>query len=305
MRKGVAVVMALGLLGCGGASDRVSAKVQLALEYTTLHQGLETPDGGTFDGCPAGVSVCTPYNLTGRIKRARAMWGQLGPDARSITLLGVPSNESEPADAGPLEFSLMAATTLPGAYDAPESGSTAKPITRMEFDYEYLDAVVELGAGGPMDGAWVIRTVFVTQASAPDVDGVMQRGDKLIRAWDETAFQWCGPSGCSAQRDAVGGPTQEAKLVGYVFPGQGDPDFIPFAVPLSNALSLTGDQLNTAGQTWALSFDMHHAVLLHAAPEGLADRAALLAAFELSYEPDQQHAGQQTEISASLSLDGP
>lgn len=49
---------------------------------------------------------------------------------------------------------------------------------------------------------------------------------------------------------------------------------------------------------------MTDAVLLHAPPKTFADLPDLLAAFELSYEPDQQHAGEMTAISASLELAG-
>jgi len=178
-------------------------------------------------------------------------------------------------------------------------------VPRLEFSYDYLDATLALD--GPINGGsaatWQVRTVFVTEAEADDVSGTMYRGDKLVRGPGESAWRWCNAATCSEDRAAVAeGLVTEAKLVDYIYPGQGDPDYIPFAVPLDPPLSLSASQINTPESLWSCGFDMVDAVRLHATPETIATPQALLAALELAYDPDQQHAGTEVRISASVSF---
>lgn len=284
------------------------------LVETEVRLSLEDPGGGAAasrrraaaaDACGAEAEACTPANLAGRIYSAGAMWGELGPDAFGITMLGATDDViQDPSEGigGTLEFSLIESTTLAGKYAAPGGGSEAKLISRMEFNYDYLDAELTIDpAVGPAAGTYVVRTVFVTEATAPDVEGTMRRGDKLIRTPEEGSFRWCNSALCSESRDEVAdGLIQVPRLVEYQHPGQGNPSYAPFVVPLSNQLQLSGDDLATAGSTWSLQFDMTDAALLSTPPAQLTSQSDLLAAFELSYEPDQQHAGETTAISAVL-----
>jgi hypothetical protein len=292
-----AVVMVWIAAGCGGDGRLVGNEVQLSLGSGAA---LRPAPGA----CGAGATECTPDNLAGRIYSANVMWGELGPGAQGITVLG--ANEDVILDpshgmGGVLEFSLVENTVFAGAHWSPGPGSDARRVPRMEFNYDYLDAALRLEAGGAADGSYVVRTVFVTEATAADVDGTMLRGDKLIRRGDETRFQWCNATACSSDRAEVAvGLIRETKLVEHIHPGDGNPSYIPFSVPLANELRLTGDDLDTAGSVWSAAFDMTAAVRLHAPPETIATPSELLAAFELSYDPDQQHAGEMTRISVRL-----
>lgn len=118
------------------------------------------------------------------------MWGELGPGAFAITMLGADDDVIEDPSHG-------------------------------------IGGVIDTG-GGPIDGAVLVRTVFVTEATAADVAGTMRRGDKLVKLPGDSRFRWCDASGCSEDRDAVAaGVIAEPKLVDYVFPGQETPPATP------------------------------------------------------------------------------
>ncbi|MEZ4236593.1 MAG: hypothetical protein R3F59_10640 [Myxococcota bacterium] len=279
----------LATLLLAGCTGRVSADVQLRLDPAAAARRAAT--------AACSDTLCTPEDLGGRIWSARVMWGELGPDSRSLTMLG---EDRSSGHGGELSFSLLEQTTLPGGYRPPGGGSEARPVPRMEFDFDYLDATVALPAG-----RFDVRTVFAVDATSPDVSGTMQRGDKLVRSADEpdAPWEWCSTGGCAVARDSVpGAVVQEPKLVDYVFPGQGNPEYIPFAVPLANDLALSADELAVDGALWSCAFDMTGAVRWRVPPAGLTDAAAVVDAFELSYEPDQQHAGDTTAISVTLEV---
>ncbi|NOX49561.1 MAG: hypothetical protein GXP16_03375, partial [Gammaproteobacteria bacterium] len=170
--------------------------------------------------------------------------------------------------------------------------------------YDYLDATFTLSGtadSANMDNSFVIRTVFSATASADDVTGTMQLGDKLIRTSTETQFSWCDDTNCSDVRsDVAGNLITEAKLVNYTYPGDGNPNYVPFVVPISNNLTVSHAQLTTPESWWEVTFDMTNAIQFSLKPESISNRPSLLEAFELVYEPDQQNAGQATAISAKL-----
>lgn len=276
-------------------------QVRLSLAGTSA---ARASGGSAAAPCGAGATACTPDNLAGRIFSGNVMWGELGAGAFGITVIGADDDvirDPSHGMGGVLEFSLIDSTTLAGAHASPGAGSEGRIVPRMEFNYDYLDATLTVAAGSPVDETYVVRTVFVTEATASDVSGTMHRGDKLVRRADEPMFRWCGASACAAERDAVSGAlVQEAKLVDYVDPGDGNPAYVPFAIPLANEVRLTGDELATPGSTWSVAFDMTNAVVLGRGPETFATEADLVAAFELSYSPDQQHGGEMTDIAVEL-----
>lgn len=262
--------------------------------------------------CSSATIQCTPLDLEGRIFSGNAMLGELGPGARALTMLGASDEVLENPShgiGGTLYFSLMEKTVLAGKYYAPaEEDMPSNPIiTRMEFNYDYLDATVKLSgtADTNLDGIYIVRTVFVTRATAEDVNGEMQQGDKLLRKIGETQFRWCNTSGCSTTRsDVATGLIQETKLVEYIYPGQGNENYIPFTVPVDNELKLSYEKLTAEGNTWSVDFDMTNAIKWHQAPSTFNSEGSILSNFELDYIPDQQHGdGSQPEISVTLTID--
>lgn len=250
--------------------------------------------------CGLDAETCTPTDLSGRIFSGGAMWGELGPDAWGITMLGATDDVIlDPSEGmgGELPFSLVEQTVLAGRYAAPDAGDEARPITRMEFNFDWLDATLTMPEGSPLAGDWVVRTVFAAEAHAANVQGVMLQGDKLIRRAEDASFWWCDKDSCSPDAAALGAaPMQEPLLSEASDSGEGNPNYRPFAVPVSEALSLTGDELREAGGAWTAVFDMTDAVSLSAPPAQLDGPAELLAAAHLAVDTDE------APISVSLSF---
>lgn len=298
------------------SDNLLDTNVKLLSSSLASASKIATNKPGTFQAtsgsaCSASSTSCTPTNLGGRIFSGGPMLGELGNDAFNITMLGATDEiiqDPSTGIGGSLEFSLIEATTLTGKYAVPsEEDMPASPIiTRMEFNYDYLDATFTLentGAANVLDKTFIIRTVFVTEATANDVSGTMIRGDKLIRTNSETSFRWCNTTSCSANRsDVAEGLIQESKLVNYEFPGQGNENYIPFTVPIEPTLTVTYDELTAEGNVWSVDFSMTNAIIFETAPNALTTESGLLESFELSYEPSGDNNGQQTEISAGLSI---
>lgn len=325
MRVYCVVVAAAALASCSGP-ERVSARVRLTMDGPAPVAVVAPRDIGAGAGesasragaCGLGTTRCTPRNLAGRIFSAGVLWGRPGPGASMIDLLAPPAGKGGPgrggdgwdgALGGTQEFSLVDATMVATGYEVPdEDGEPRRPIERVELQFDFLDASLAFEPGsGPLAGrSFVVRTVFAESAEAGDTAGTMRRGDKLLRADGETSFRWCNASGCATERAAVeDGLVREAKLVGYERPGQGNPNYVPFVVPLVPQVEISHERLATEGNTWSVSFDMTHAVVFRESPAQLTGDAALLDAFELSYEPAKgQGTGERTEISARLTVEG-
>ena len=269
-------------------------------------QGLAAADVGESSGCSAGASACAPDDLGGRIFSGGAMWGELGPEAYNLTMIGAtPEVILNPSTGkgGSLSFSLLEGTTLSSEFWAPEATAPEKSISRMEFNFDYVDATIELKAGTPVDGRYIVRTVFVSDARAPDVEGTMKRGDLLLRQPNDLKFLWCGGNGCLPDREQVTDRIVDSSLVSYIYPGQGNPDYVPFVVPLSNSLKLSGEQLNTPSQVWKLDFDMTGSVQLRQPPEDIVDLPSLMRAFQLSWSDGTSMGTPPTRtIAVSLNL---
>ena len=173
----------------------------------------------------------------------------------------------------------------------------------MEFYFDYLDTTITLSGTSDaqsMDDTFVIRTVFAETATETDVSGTMMQGDKLIRSSAETTFRWCNNTTCSETRDDVeSGIIQDIGLVNHEFPGQGNPNYITFSVPVTNDFSVTHAQLVTPGSWWDVTFDMTNAILFSSAPSAVDSRSTLLNIFSLDYNPDQENTTQET-ISVEL-----
>lgn len=240
--------------------------------------------------CGVDAAACTPTDLSGRIYSGGAMWGELGPDAWEITMLGATDDvilDPSVGMGGELAFSLVEQTVLAGRYAAPDPGDEARPISRMEFNFDWLDATFTLPDGSPLAGEWVLRTVFVEEAHAPDVQGVMMQGDKLIRRADDATFWWCDKDACSPDAGALAAaPMFEPALTDAPAAGEGNPNYRSFAVPLSEPLSLTGDALRQPDGAWTAVFDMTDAVSLSVPPAHLDGAAQLLAAAHLALDAD-------------------
>ncbi len=314
------------ILGCNGSSSSSSSDgdseglLDADVKLSSTNLAAATKLGGddldvllaqSDEACSETASSCTPTNLEGRIFSGGAMLGELGEGAFQITMLGATDDiilDPSSGIGGTLEFSLIDSTVLSGKYAVPSEEDMPDPpiITRMEFSYDYLDATFTLentAGGATLDKTFTIRTVFVTEATADDVSGTMSRGDKLIKTSEETTFRWCNSSGCAATRtDVAEGLIQESKLVDYEFPGQGNPEYIPFSVPISPSFTVTYEELTAEGNVWVVDFDMTGAIVFATTPDALSTEPDLLASFELSYEPDQNNAGQETEISATLAI---
>lgn len=314
MRKLLSLIGCTAIVASCAGPGRVPARVQLTVApLGVTAAALESDDNASPPGdvgtppCAGEDSYCTASNLSGRIYKAVAMWGELGPGARSITLLDGTSGHLDNNDyfGGALPFSLIDGEIVTSSYEEVEDGGS-RPVPRLEFYYDYLDATVALSgplAGDAASATWMVRTVFVTSAEADDVTGTMLRGDKLVRGPGDAAWRWCNAQGCSPDRDAVSdGLVVEDKLVNHVYPGNGPKAYIPFAVPLDPPLSLSSAEINTPGSLWSCAFDMVDAVRMNAAPGTVNSPQALLAAFELAYDPDQQHAGSEVRISAHLAF---
>ncbi|MCA9515490.1 MAG: hypothetical protein KC635_11140 [Myxococcales bacterium] len=287
--------LTVAVAACAGPA-RIPARVQLTVAALEADDATPAPDVAPIV-CEGDATYCTPSNLSGRIHRALVMWGQLGPGAHGIELL-------DGGEAG-LEFSLIESEIVASSVEEVDGGGGAKPLPRLEFLYDYLDATFTLA--GPINGGsageWQVRTVFVTSTQADDVAGTLYRGDKLVRGPSDQAWRWCNAEGCSEDRAAVAdGLITEQKLVDYIYPGQGPRDYIPFAVPLDPPLSLSANEINTPQSLWSCAFDMVDAIRLQTAPAEITAPQALLTAFELAYAPDQQHAGTEVRISASVTF---
>ena len=305
MCKALPLLAALGLWACT-EPGRVPARVQLTVAALAQKDSLPPDPVAAAPVCAGDVDYCTPTNLSGIIFKAVAVWGPLGPGARSITLLG--GTDGHPNDnqrrGGTVAFSLTDDEIVASSYEEVEGDGGARPLSRLEFYYDYVDTTLELAgplAAGAPSATYKVRTVFVSEATASDVQGTMFQGDKLVLVPGAARWQWCSAAACSEDRAAVAdGLVTEAKLVDHVHPGQGPVHYIPFTVPLDPPLSLSAAQINTPQSLWTCAFHMTDAVRMNAPPEGLDSPQALLAAFELAYEPDQQHAGDEVRISARV-----
>lgn len=306
MRKFLCYLVPLAFLfGCAddGGGSLVTTKVRLALDRATTLDPMRV-DRATVP-CEATSTSCTPENLAGRIFSGGAMWGQLGPGAFNVTMLGATDeviNNPSQGIGGTMNFSLIEATLLDGKYAAPPVGNEQKPVTRMEFMYDYIDATFTLAGTSTLDGKYTIRTIMVKEATASDVEGTMKLGDKLLRKADESAFKWCNAAGCDGQRAKVeSGLIADAKVRDYQYPGQGNANYVPFVVPVKPEFKVSGDALNTAGSLWSVKYNMDGALHFSKTPDQFANLSDIVDAFELRYEPDQAHAGQwQSEISVDL-----
>lgn len=178
----------------------------------------------------------------------------------------------------------------------------------MEFLYDYLDATFTLSGtnGNAADGVFVIRTVFAKTATADDVTGTMQQGDKLYKMSSESNFKWCNLSTCSETRDAVSSNIiQDTDIVNYPQPDEGNPNYVPFVVPVSPVLTVSEADLN-GGLDWAVDFNMTNVVLFldgetPVAISTLSSAIDVIHYFKLSYSPSSTGEDTDTDISVSLS----
>lgn len=310
------LVFCVGTVVSWGCSQKlVGADYRFSLEgKNSLAQGLKESDGGASapdagsvaSGCSASALTCTPDNLEGRIFSGGVMWGELGPagSAENVTLIGETADvilDPSKGRGGVLEFSLKEATTLASQHWAPPADAPEKPLERMEFNFDYLDATFELVDAGALNGRYVIRTVFVSEAESDDVEGAMVRGDLLVKLPNESKFKWCGDNGCREVRDDVQSVIVQSAIASHVFPGQGNPEYVTYSVPLKNKLRLSGAQLNEANALWTLDFDITNGVNWAQSIQNAMDVPSLLRAFRLSYDSrGGQGSNSQTDISVTL-----
>ena len=235
--------------GSGGDVQSVTTRFEsaaaIALADGTLRYDL--PEKGLEDeACGGGRIVClTPDNLSGRIYSGSFMVGGLdrGQPGYALTTVGHSAEVRHRPDlgrGGVMTFDINESTDFSGDYsccggdiDYPEGDLAV--ISRIELNFDYLDVTftVPQEAGPAVAGqTYVIRQVYVDEATAPDVDGTMSVGDKLIRRADEATFRWYDTEHDShAQRPAS--PVQ-APNIELPRDEHGNPHYATFAVPLQD-----------------------------------------------------------------------
>ncbi len=275
------VLVVVGLIGfLWGCSGVKSGSVK-----------MKSDSLGRRAACASGSLSCTPEDLGGRLFSGGAMLNST--EGYNITLIGASESVIEDPSqgmGGTIAFSLLGQTVFGSSYSAPgEDHFEGNPnITEMEFNFDYLDAEFTLTgtSGGGADDTWIVRTVYATTATADDVSGTMQKGDKLIKADGRTNFQWCNAGGCSDTRSAVAsGIYQDAAIVGFSPPAQGNQNYVRFEVTLSTPLTPTFAQLDAGGITWVANFNVANAITFAATPATLGSRQAVLNAFQLEDDP--------------------
>lgn len=250
----------------------------------------------------------TPDDLSGDLCYAILSLGDLGPGMFGMTWLAPESTFPDGPSSGVMSnviFTLAAPTDISGYVVAPESADgmpSRQEIIRAELSFNYVDAVFSLGTP-PIE--YRIRTVYATTAEADDVSGTMRRGDKLIRLPDETVFKWASAAGLHDTRPETGA-YQDSTVVDAVFPGDGNPDYVPVTANFPVPLPVTYALLTDPAKIWTLTFDLSDAILWgDTDPETLSSPEAIVAAFRLKFGPNQSttYGEEDDGIQAALTIE--
>jgi hypothetical protein len=248
--------------------------------------GRATPAGGltAVTPCDPTEAACTPADLGGRVFSGGMMLGELGSaGGYALTVLG--DSDAVLLDpsqglGGTQTFTLAETTVLPGRYTDPGDLGAEVPCSRLEFNFDWLEATVAFGEGP----TWVVRQVFATTATSDDVDGEMRKGDVLIRAEDASTFSWCSDDGCSSERPTA--PHADAALAEPSWPGDGNPDYTPVVIPVEPTATIDGAALRAGGLSFDVALALEGAVRLDGAPEP-GDPASITRVARLRWSSDE------------------
>ncbi len=309
-------IVAVGALGCGGpgggpGGGRGGRVVENSARLVST--SLASPPlavGTPAASCGDDAARCTPENVSGDLCYAILGLGELGGDFFSMTWLAPESTFPEGPRSGTcstVQFDLQATTSVNGMIEIPDSEESMparQDLIRAELMFNYVD--VRFTLPGPLAGSYVVRTVYATSATAPDVAGTMALGDKLVRAEGESTFRWCNAAGCDEDRAAVAaGIIQDATVVDYAFPGDGNPDYVNVTANFLEAVPVSYALLQDPTRTWTLDFSVSDAIVWSVPPSEMADLPAMLDAFRLKFGPNRSTTYGETDdgIRATLTLD--
>lgn len=306
MRQILVALFVFSLAGCnnGGSNG------QLVANNAKL---VKSDSSVTRVACTGAVTACSPTNLQGRIYSASVMLGPLGDSAYGMTWLGATDdiiNDPSTGKGGTLEFNLTDQTTFSGKISIPTEAKMPSPptISRAELNFDYVDATFTLSGTTGVDGAYTVRTIFVTDTTVDDVTGTLYRADKMVKAPGETAFKWCNATTCSADRTAVAtGLLTDSTLKNYQHPGQGNLNYPPYSVNLKEDLSVTYAQISSTTNVWTLDFDLASAVQFEAMPSTFDSVSDVVQNFKLKYAPNSSSSQGSDDdgIRATLTIAAP
>jgi len=295
------VLLSALFVSCGGGSSVIANNAKL--KSTTLARRA---------ACTASATSCTPTNMEGRIYSANVMLGELGGSGGfGMTWLGATDEvikDPSTGSGGTLTFDLGEETTFSGKIAIPTEKEMPTPptIDRVELNFDYLDVAFTLTgtSGGTADGDYVVRTVFVDEATVEGFTEKLLRGDKLLQAPGETTFKWCNTTTCSATRATVAtGLIVDSTLVDYEPAAQGNRAYPPYSIGLTEALTVTYPQISSLTNVWTLDFDLASAIQFTLAPSTFTTARDALTNFKLKYDP--QSADADDRIKATLTIEAP
>ncbi|MBN2716583.1 MAG: hypothetical protein JXX14_12070 [Deltaproteobacteria bacterium] len=284
--------MALLCLCCGEGDDRGGKVVRNRAKLTKLTAASQTPFLFRAIGDTAPMANRTsPANLSGDLCYAILSLGDLGPGMWAMTWLAPEETFPDGPESGTcsaVQFDLANPFTISNSVLVPETEGdmpSHQIIGRVELSFNYVDATFQVSDTAPV---YTIRTVYASTATASDVTGIMQRGDKLIRLPGETAFQWANSAGTSTSRQEVEtGLFADKTVTGYKFPGQGNPDYVPVTANFYEELPVTYALITDSTKIWTLEFDLSNAILWENDPTTFTSPQAYVAAFRLKFGPNQ------------------
>jgi len=247
--------------------------------------------------------------MQGQIYSANVMLG--ASNGFGMTWLGANDEvikDPSTGKGGTLVFNLGEETTFSGKIAIPSEKEMPTPptIDEVELNFDYLDVSFTLTgtSGGTADGDYVVRTVFVSEATVEGFTDTLLRGDKLVKGPGETTFKWCNTMACSATRTTVAtGLLVDSDLVDYEPAAQGNPAYPPYSVGLTETLTVTHAQIASVTNVWTLDFDLANAIQFTAAPSTFANVRDVVNNFSVKFDPTSESA--ETRIKAALTIEAP
>lgn len=290
--KAIPMVLALCCLHCNLENDR-SGKVirNKARLEKAVPQSLPQMIHRVVGSDSPQPFRTTPSNLQGDLCYAILSLGELGPGMFGMTWLAPEEtfpNGPEKGICSTVQFDLLNPATITSKVLIPETSAdmpASEKIIRAELSFNYVDATFQVNDSSP---EYTIRTVYSTTATAADVTGTMQQGDKLIKLPGETIFHWANATGTSANRsDVADGLFVDSTVVDYEHPGDGNPDYIPVTANFFEELPVTHELLTDTAKVWTLAFDLEDAIVWNIDPADITSPQQYVAAFRLKFGPNQ------------------
>lgn len=292
---------------CGSKGSSIS---NLALVISSTLTPANSVGVASTTPCVASATSCTPTGLTGRVYAAGAsLGGSRDEDGYNMTFMaGSDAVIDDPSQGfgGTIEFDVIKDEPYSGKASIPSADAMpANPIvSRIEFKADYFDTTFILTGTGA-NGTYTVRTVFVTTATASDVTGTMQRGDKLIKASGETAFKWCTASGCTADRPTS--PYQQSAIASWVPSAQGGVYYTPIVFDIAEASQKTFDHATISDTTkiWEVDLGITNAITWGAAPSTFTNIQSIVQHFSLAYTPGTGSSEASSTLTATFDIVAP